>query len=652
MAKTEKSVALGVTLDTAQLKASAESGEAALAKLHDTIKADGKELQAMQRAVKELKAGTGDYTEQVKTLEEAITAKKESIATARSQVIAFGGSLTKAASGGKGLHAQLAELQKVVGGMPGPLGAVVALFSRLTDVVKNNPIKTIFAAIGAGMVALVAKTAMATASLVKYSIAQADARRTELLRLEGLTKIRNYYGVAAGSASDLQDAIDSVSASSALSRNQIGGLAEQLYKAHFRGENLTAALEAAAIKTSTQGQEQASMWIGYAEAINRTGGNVKGFAQNVRNQLGGIAQKQMLSATVQAEKLQESYSQLTNGVRIEPLLKARKAFNDLFSQSTSSGKALKQLLGFILQPLIDAIAKVQRLAKPFFQGMILACQELVMAGLEVADMFGVTFAETVPDSLEDAETATKLGRAAFDLLAGALWAVVTVSSIFAARMTYLAITSIPGVVRALIPMLASIWSQVVAWGALALEVLAATWPLVAVGLAAWAIWEAFDYVFDAIMKIDWWGLVGFIFKPFAWLADGVIKFFGAMGRGIKSIFTDELEMHSPSRVFERYGENIGAGLQAGIDSTAPDVNQSVEHLVTVPKAPTTGAGAGAGNAASSSAGASGNIIIESINLSGFKDPASAATEFVTELGKALRVVGYQLGTTTTAGAGA
>jgi len=490
----------------------------------------------------------------------------------------------------------------------------------------------------------VAKTALATVQLTKYAISQADARRTELLRLEGLTKIRNYYGLAAGSASELQDAIDSVSASSALSRSTIAGLAEQLYKAGFRGENLTAALDAAAIKTSTQGQEQASMWIGYAEAVNRTGGDVTKFAQNVRNQLGGIAQKQMLSATVQAEKLEESYSQLTNGIKIEPLLKARKAFNDLFSQSTSSGKALKQLLGLILQPLIDGIGKVTRLAKPFFQGMILSAQELTMATLELADMFGFTFAEEVPDSLGEAEAALQIGRGTFDLFAGTLWAVLTVATLVGAKMTWMALKAIP-------PLIAQAWASIPALTAQA----AALWALAAPFLTAAAftllfiaagylLWKFIDGIVDLILELK-----GDFFKNMfggikeAW--KDLTHWFGGKGTDISDKVQDDLEMHSPSKVFARIGQGIGDGLQEGIDSTAPDVNQSVEHLVDVPKAPApTGPGTAPGAAAA--AGARGTIIIEAINLTGYKDPSSAATDFVAELGKALRVVGYQLGTTT------
>jgi hypothetical protein len=638
----DKDVTLGIQMDTASLKAGAESGAKALADLENQIKGDTQALAQMQKAMKDLQGGTVVNVEQFKKLQAGIDAKKQSIATARSAFLSLGGTFEKNRRGGKSLQAQLAELAKTTQGMPGPIGSVVAVFGRLVTTIANNPIKTALVGIAAAMLGVQVKLVSFTIALTRYAIAQADARRSELLRLEGLTKIRNYYGVAAGSAQDLQDSIDKVSASSALSRDQIAGLATQLYKAHFRGEALTDALDAAAIKTSTQGQEQASMWIGYAEAINRTGGNVKGFAQNVRNQLGGIAQKQMLSLDVQAKKLEESYAALTTGIRIEPLLKAKAGFNALFAQSTASGRALKVLLGTLIQPIINQITRVIPIAKRFFQGLILAALEFGLAVLEVADMFGVKFGTDVPDAVGDAEWAVTTGKAAFDLLAGSMWALLTVTGLVGAKMTWLAIKSIPGLVRALIPVLASIWSQVVAWGAWALEMLITLAPLLLIIAAVALLVVVINELVQAWKEIDFKLLFQYMFEGFAegWakVKDGI----KGIATSVVDIFKSVFKVRSPSKVFEEIGANLGEGLQLGIDSTAPDVNQSVEHLVDVPQAPA-GGGRGGASPAAAGAPAGGTVIIQAINLQGYADPAQAAKDFVSQLAKTLRVAGFQLG---------
>jgi hypothetical protein len=677
----DKDVTLGIQADTSGLKAGAESGAQALAKLEESIKGDTQALAQMQKALRELKGSANANTEQIGKLHSQIAAKKEAIATARGEYLALGGTFERSRRGGKAFGAQLAELNKITQGIPGPLGSAVSAFSRLISTIANNPIKTALVGIAAAMIAVQLKLVSLTLALTRYAVAQADARRSELLRLEGLTKVRNYYGVAAGSAQDLQDSIDKVSASSALSREQIAGLATQLYKAHFRGEALTDALDAAAIKTSTQGQEQASMWIGYAEAINRTGGNVKGFAQNVRNQLGGIAQKQMLSLDVQARKLEESYSALTTGIRIEPLLKAKAGFNALFAQSTASGRALKALLGTIVQPIINQITRVIPVAKRFFQGMILAALEFGTAVLEVAASFGVTFGDDVPDALDDSTAAINTGKAAFDLLVGTLTSLSFVTGLVVLKQSILAIIAIPATIRAFGRMLVSIYSQIVAWGAWALEwlviigymtivkgmqlgsffatlltavakqvikwgawaleILLTISPLLLLMAALWGVYKIFELFYVIWREIDWKDLGRMMWEGLTSWFVNVGEFFKNIGGKIVKAFRTAFDSHSPSRVFMGIGEDIGEGLQQGIDATAPDVNQSVAHMV---EAADGAAGPGAAGGSSTAAPAGGTVVIQAINLQGYSDPAQAANDFVTELAKTLRTVGYQLGT--------
>lgn len=637
----EKDVTLGIQLDSAGLKAGAESGAAALAELESQIKGDTQALAQMQKAMKDLQGGTVVNVEQFRKLQTAIDAKKQSIATARASYLSLGGSFERSRRGGKSLQSQLAELSKTVQGMPGPLAGIVAMFSKLIGLVANNPIKTALVAVAAAMVGVTGKVISLTAALTRYAIAQADVRRSELLRLEGLTKIRNYYGVAAGSAKDLQDAIDQTAASSALSRDQIAGLAEQLYRAHFRGDNLRAALEAAAIKQSTQGTEQTNMWIGYAEAINRTGGNVQRFAQNVKNQLGGIAQKQTLSATVQAQKLQESYAALTNDIDINPLLKARAQTNALFSQATASGRALKTLLSTLIQPIINQITRVQPIVKRFFQGMILAALEFGTAVLEVLDALGVEFGSELPSDMEDSRTAVNAGKAAFDLLVGSMWSLAAVTSVVILRQSILALQMLPKLLVALARTLVSIAAQIVKWAIWAAEIFLTIAPILLMVAAVWLLIEVINGLVQIWEEIDFTLLGRYMYEGLIAYWDKITGWVKSIGQSIVDTFKSVFQISSPSKVFMGIGENIGEGLQQGIDATAPDVNQSVEHLVDVPGKPAAGPAAGP---AAATAAPGNTVVIQNVNLNGYADAGQAADDFVTELAKALRVVGYQLGT--------
>src|SRR4051812_16637266 len=330
----------------------------------------------MQAAMKNLQGGTVVNIKQFKQLQEQILAKKSALAQAQSSFLALGGTFNKAGGSSSSFQARLAELAKQSAAMPGPLGGLVARFQSLAAVVGGGLIAAGIVAIVAGLALLVAGTIAAVNALARYGVAQADARRSELLRIEGLTKIRNWYGLAAGNAGQMQVGIDKGSASSALSRDKVAAYSEQLYRMGLRGDNLSAALEGVAIKSSVQGEAQASMFAQWAAGAALTGGSVRRLADDVKARLGGIAERQMLSLTVQAEKQQEAFAALFSGLNIEPFLKAKKAVSDMFSQSTASGRALKLLLTTLVQPLVNAATAAMPVIKRFFQGMILAALDI------------------------------------------------------------------------------------------------------------------------------------------------------------------------------------------------------------------------------------------------------------------------------------
>jgi phage-related minor tail protein len=87
------------------------------------------------------------------------------------------------------------------------------------------------------------------------------------------------------------------------------------------------------------------------------------------------------------------------------------------------------------------------------------------------------------------------------------------------------------------------------------------------------------------------------------LISGIGSMMGAIGRAVINIvpeairgpFEQLLGIHSPSRVFMGYGVNIGQGLINGLDGMHGKIASSVEGLVTVPTAPSFGAGAADGS---------------------------------------------------------
>ena len=62
----------------------------------------------------------------------------------------------------------------------------------------------------------------------------------------------------------------------------------------------------------------------------------------------------------------------------------------------------------------------------------------------------------------------------------------------------------------------------------------------------------------------------------AW--DGAKEWVISLGQSIKGWFTGEMKIHSPSRVFKGYGENIVSGLAIGIAENALQATQAVDKM--------------------------------------------------------------------------
>jgi hypothetical protein len=64
---------------------------------------------------------------------------------------------------------------------------------------------------------------------------------------------------------------------------------------------------------------------------------------------------------------------------------------------------------------------------------------------------------------------------------------------------------------------------------------------------------------------------------------GMVDAISGLAGGVKKVFGDKLEVHSPSRVFQRFGEQTVEGYRQGVDAGAPDAARAVGGMV-VPSA--------------------------------------------------------------------
>lgn len=432
MAGSDDTATFAVDLKADGTKGPAEAAAGALEKLKSKIQDDVAALSEMQKALRNLKGGGAVATAQFTELKDKIEGQKATIAQNQAKYIDLGGTFKKlkpaADEAGSGLDAVLKRAQ----GSSGPLGQYAGKLSEIAEIFGGGLSAGVIA-VAVSMVAMTIAVIAATAALTGYGLAQANAHRAELLTLEGLTKVRNYYGLAAGSASEMQDAITKVSASSALGRDRIAQYAEQLYRTGLRGQNLTDALEGVATVASVQGEAMASMFEGQAASAARSGVAVRRLADDVKARLGGIASAQLLDLNVQSQKLHESFSALFAGLHIEGALEGLKSVTDLFSQNSETGKALKLLVETMFQPLIDQIDTGGPLVKRFFQGMVLAALDVAIAVQKTRLWFKQTFgASDILSGMASTSNAILVGKIALYSFIAALGIVAVATAIMMA----------------------------------------------------------------------------------------------------------------------------------------------------------------------------------------------------------------------------
>lgn len=532
----------------------ATSAAKALQQLREQIDGDTRALAEMQKAMKNLQSGNVVNIQQFKELKAKIDAKKQAIATAQSSYISLGGTFGKTRSSGQGMSAVLQQLKEQAQGMPGPLSGVARGLGSIKLASGLAVLGTV--AVTAALVALTAATVAAVAALAKYGVAQADARRSELLRLEGMTKMRNWYGIAAGNAVEIQKAVDRVSASVSISRDKVAQYAQQLYQAHLRGENLSLALEGVAIKAATQGEAAASNFAGWAAGAAMAGGSVRRLTDDVKARLGGIAQKQMLALTTQSEKSREAFGMLFADLRIEGLLKSLRGVTELFSQSTASGRALKAILTSVVQPVVDMVEAAGPLVRRFFQGMILAALDLQIAYFRLKIRFKETFGDvSLFKGMDGMRTALKLGELAVYGLAGGLF---VAAAALTALLTPFAL--IAGAV------------YIVGRGFYELGKSVGEWAGLLFVLAQKAL--ALDWASLGRSIVD--GIVNGLKSG----ASFVVEAMRSLGDTAWKAFKDKLGIASPSKEFAKLGRALPEGVQQGVESGTPGARAAVEDMVS------------------------------------------------------------------------
>lgn len=568
MAKADAEATFDLSLE-GDLAAKSNASARALEALYASIQRDTKALSAMQTAMKRLQGANVVNVQQYKALQAQIVATKNRLAENQGKVLDLGGSLTRLPKASNKTRDALAELIQQARGVGGPLGSAAGKLEHVRGLVGGGALSAGLFATAAGFVALTAAAVAATAALLAYGIAQAEARRNELLHLEGLVRLRSWMGLAAGNAKELQEGIDRVSASYPIARDKAAQYTDELYRMGLRGENLQDALEGVAIKAATQGDAAAKRFAGLATSIALAGGKVKALANDVKARLGGIASAQMLGFGQQVEKLRYNLGQLFSGLKIDGFLQALHTVTTLFEKNTVTGAALRQLTEHIFQPMIGAVSSLMPLVKRFFQGMLIGALLVENKVLGLALWFKRTFGGSILRDLDLSKAAVFAGIAVVGFLTAAF---VVLGTAIAAAVAPLG-------------------------------------ALVGSFMLAKALWTK---VWNTLTGTDWsaWGrsIIDGIVNGIKGAASAVYEALKRVALGGLAAFKGALGIHSPSREFAKLGKQLPAGVESGIEQGSPSLEQSVSDMVQPSNAAPASSKASAG-AALTVTFAEGSIVI-------------------------------------------
>lgn len=616
MASTPQSAKFEVDLE-GNYQANAKKDADETERLAKQIEEGTSALRGMQQAFKNLQGGSVVNIKQAQYLRESIDKQKQSIASAQGRFVALGGQMQKygkaakqsGKDGGEGFGVLKSELQSAGGILGGTTGKI----SHLTSVLGKGGLYGAVALVAVAIVALGVAAAAAALSLLKLGLSSADARRSELLHLEALTKMPNYFGIAAGKATDLQAAIDKVSGSSALSRGEVAEFAESLYKMGMRGRNLDVALEATSISASALGKSMGSAYSQMMMGAALTGQSVTGMANVIKARFGDIANKQALSLSVQLRKLRENASMLFSGLKIEGFLKAFNQITQMFSLNTIEGRALKTIIETLFQPIFGQSVTAEQAVKKFIQGAIIGALQLEIVFLKVRNRIR----EMMPERLKKAWDWTNVARVGV-LAVGVALAGAAISAGALAVALGVIVVSV-GLIM----------------GAVALLAAAVLAPF-------YLIYRGVKIAVDAFKSVDWAALGMSIVQGIAngvtgaanWLKDAIV------GLGGKALgwFKNALGIHSPSAVFKYQGRFIPMGMAEGIRSGTPDVRRATNEMVSIPRGESS-----SGSSVLNHLGG-GTVHIDQLHVHGAGDkPADFAASVKQEIERILEGVSINMG---------
>jgi len=579
------------------LKGNSDEVKAAKEKLKDSIAAEkdalssaksamadqGKEMKNLVKGSKALADEKKKLAEKNKKLREELKDDAEKKAADRTK--ALGAAISTAGGPVAALRDKLAGLKDIMG--EGGAGGASSLLTLG------------IAGLAAAAAALVVGVIAAGYALSKFILRGADAARSLGLMREAAMNGNAQWGKNFG------EQVDALALKVPTSKDKIDELGKSLAKSRIGGQIWVDTLNAVTQASAALGEDSGNALKGFiergkqfnrfqlnplemvgtgidfkdvAEALSKNmkigvkdataalfegrvklGDGAKALRDAVEKKVGGINLRQMLSLDNIVKKLGETFDSLTKGVDIEPILKGFKELADLFSLNNVTGQALKTIVETFGKEMGVSITSTTPIAKRFIQGLVIGALQITIAYLQVRNSLRDTFADSkILKGVDGLGIALTVGKYA---AIGLAVAVVSIAAVMAVGLV----------------------------------------PILAFGAAM--VWiskkssELGKSIRETFIDIDWKAtgaaILDGLLLGITSGSSALLKGIKGLAKSIKGAFTGELEIHSPSKVFERYGENIDAGLEKGVENGAPGAQSAVSSMVSVPS----GGGGGGGRAA-------------------------------------------------------
>ena len=253
------------------------------------------------------------------------------------------------------------------------------------------------------------------------------------------------------------------------------------------------------------------------------------------------------------------------------------------------GEVAPQIVTTVINAILDALPSVFETAITVIvslaNGISAAIPELIPAVLEVIE----TLVDILLDNIDEIiDAATTIVVAICDGLVGNIDRIVMAMNKITYELVAHLLIIIPQIIGAAVEIIMALVTALVS---------------TLMKMISGDYWnEMLNAIVDSFLDVDWDG-IGYD------IIDGIVQGFKKgwetlkttavnMADSLKKVFTDGFDIHSPSRIFEGYGEMINAGLALGIENDDVSVNAMKNMSDDVQNSfnPTVAtAGAGGGN---------------------------------------------------------